>query len=49
MLEHGKNQNIFEDCQHGFMQGKSCLTNLLETFEDITNSLDEGDAFLDVK
>ena len=29
--------------QHGFSKGKSCLTNLLETFEDITESLDRGD------
>ena len=29
--------------QHGFSKGKSRLTNLLETFEDITDSLDRGD------
>ena len=27
-----------------FMQGRSCLTNLLETLEDITTSLDDGDS-----
>ena len=26
----------------GFLEGKSCLTNLLETFEDWTTTLDEG-------
>ena len=28
--------------QHGFLEGKSCLTNLLETFEDWTTTLDDG-------
>ena len=28
--------------QHGFMKGRSCLTNLLETFESWTRALDEG-------
>jgi len=28
--------------QHGFMKGRSCLTNLLETFESWTSALDEG-------
>ena len=28
--------------QHGFSKGKSCLTNLLETFEDWTRAIDEG-------
>jgi len=28
--------------QHGFTSGRSCLTNLLETFESWTKALDEG-------
>ena len=28
--------------QHGFTSGRSCLTNLLETFENWTKALDEG-------
>ena len=31
------NQNL-----HGLVQKKSCLTNLLETLEDITASIEEG-------
>ena len=31
------NQNL-----HGLVQGKSCFTNLLETLEDITASIEEG-------
>ena len=27
---------------HGFVSGRSCLTNLLETFENWTEFLDEG-------
>ena len=44
MLDHAKVHNLLNENQHGFMQGKSCLTNLLETLEDITTSLDEGDS-----
>jgi len=28
--------------QHGFVSGRSCLTNLLEAFESWTHLLDEG-------
>lgn len=28
--------------QHGFVYGKSCLANSLETVEEITNFLDRG-------
>ena len=30
------------DYQHGFVNGKSCLSNLLETFDSIFNILEEG-------
>ena len=43
MLKYAEDMNIFEDSQHGFMQGKSCLTNLLTTLVDITSCLGEGD------
>jgi len=36
-------ENNILNCQkHGFMNSKSCLTNLLETFEDWTRAVDEG-------
>ena len=39
--------------QHGFRQSRSCLTNLIETIEQWTEILDEGDgvdvAYLDFK
>ena len=42
MLENiNKNSPLPED-QHGFSKGKSCMSNLLITIEDVTESLDEG-------
>jgi len=32
----------FNKIQHGFLKGKSCLTNLLETFEGWMKALDDG-------
>lgn len=34
--------NIISDSQHVFRQRRSCLTNLLETFEEWTKAVDEG-------
>ena len=34
--------NIVTECQHGVVAGRSCLTNLLEVFEDWNQCLDEG-------
>ena len=42
ILEHLGQHHLNNKNQHGFTHGKSCLTNLLETFEDITKSVDEG-------
>eukprot|EP00061_Rhincodon_typus_P016382 g44573.t1 len=36
---HGK----IEQSQHGFVKGRSCLTNLLESFEDVVNKLGKGE------
>ena len=41
--QHVDDHSALSQKQHGFSKGKSCLTNLLETFEDITDSLDRGD------
>ena len=40
--EHVDNHCALSEKQHGFSKGKSCLTNLLETFEEITDNLDRG-------
>ena len=42
LVEHLQNFNLLNDSQHGFMKGKSCLTNLLEYFENVTKFLDQG-------
>ena len=34
--------NLFSTSQHGFLSGKSCITQLLEFMEDITESVDNG-------
>ena len=53
ILEHLKVNNILSDKQHGFREGRSCLTNLLDTLECWTKVIDEGDgidvAYLDFK
>ena len=33
---------LFTNCQHAFIAGKSCTTQLLEYMEDITQALDKG-------
>jgi len=35
-------ENAFTDCQHGFIGGRSCTTQLLDTVEAWTRLLDEG-------
>jgi len=35
-------KNTFSSHHHGFTHHKSCFTNLLETFEDCTSSIDLG-------
>lgn len=34
--------DLLSEHQHGFARGRSCLTNLLETFENWTEALDQG-------
>ena len=35
--------NLFSPAQHGFVTGKSCVTQLLEFMEELTESLDSGE------
>ena len=34
--------HVFSDVQHGFISGKSCVTQLLEYKEDLTKAVDSG-------
>ena len=53
IVNHMKENNLFSNSQHGFREGRSCLTNLLETLEQWTKILDEDDcidvAYLDFR
>ena len=53
LVEHLTENNILRDEQHGFREGRSCLTNLLETLEHWTEIINEGDgidvAYLDFR
>ena len=42
IIEHLHLNNLESKHQHGFMQKKSCQSNLLETFEECTRAIDEG-------
>ena len=42
MVEHLKKHNLISDSQHGFLENKSCLTNLLVFLEEVTNFDDSG-------
>ena len=42
ITESIRKRNLITDHQHGFIPGRSCLTNLLEALEAWTSILDEG-------
>ena len=42
LMEHLINNQLLNDTQHGFLQGRSCLTNLLEYLNLLTRLVDEG-------
>ena len=53
ILKHLRTNHILSDSQHGFREGRSCLTNLLDTLETWTDILDHSDgvdvAYLDFR
>ena len=42
LTQFAQSIKLISNRQHGFIKGKSCLTNLLESFETWTKALDEG-------
>ena len=42
IIDHLYSKKIIRDTQHGFTQGRSCLTNLLTFLEEVTAYVDEG-------
>ena len=42
MTEHLEKYNLMSKSQHGFMSGRSCLTNLLSFFDSIVKQVDQG-------
>src|SRR6184192_4021210 len=44
LVKHLDKYALIRSSQHGFTSGKSCLSNLLDFFEEVTRNLDEGEA-----
>ena len=42
ITSHLDRYDLLNDTQHGFMRGRSCLTNLLTYMEGVTRMLDDG-------
>ena len=43
--EHLDKHNLINQSQHGFMKGKSCLTNLLSFYSKVYEAADNGDSY----
>ncbi|CAM5171714.1 unnamed protein product [Natator depressus] len=44
VLKHLEERKVIRNSQHGFTKGKSCLTNLIAFYDEITGSVDERKA-----
>ena len=42
IMEHIQKHKLIKESQHGFVKGRSCLTNLLVFLEEVTNYIDSG-------
>ena len=46
IVDHMTSNNLFSPAQHGFVSGKSCVTQLLDFMEELTESLDGGEELM---
>ncbi|KAK4813923.1 hypothetical protein QYF61_002993 [Mycteria americana] len=44
ITQHVQDNQVIRPSQHGFMKGRSCLTNLISFYDKVTCSVDEGKA-----
>jgi len=44
IIKQVEEKNVIRSSQHGFTKGKSCLTNLIAFYDDMTGWIDEGRA-----
>ena len=44
IMWHTQDDEMIRPSQHGFMKGRSCLTNLISFYDQVTHLVDEGKA-----
>ena len=44
IIQHVQDNHMIRPSQHGFMKGRSCLTNLISFYDRVTCLLEEGKA-----
>ena len=43
LVDHMTSSNLFSNTQHGFISGRSCITQLLEYIQDLTEAIENGE------
>ena len=42
IVKHMTDNNLYSECQHGFRKKRSCVTQLLEVYDQLTEMIDDG-------